>query len=70
MDYVSLIVLIAVIAVAFIFKVNTGLAAILASLALVCGVGLGEKFLISAFDSKMLFDALWRDVSVLHRPGK
>ena len=53
MDYVSLIVLIAVIAVAFIFKVNTGLAAILASLALVCGVGLGEKFLISAFDSKM-----------------
>ena len=53
MDYISLIVLIAVIAVAFIFKVNTGLAAIFASLVMVYGVGLGEKFIISAFDSKM-----------------
>lgn len=53
MDYISLIVLIAVIAAAFIFKVNTGLAAIVASLVLVYGVGMKEKFLISAFDSKM-----------------
>ena len=53
MDYISLIVLIAVIAVAFIFKVNTGLAAIFASMALVYGVGMSEKFIISSFDSKM-----------------
>lgn len=53
MDYISLIVLVAVIAAAFIFKVNTGLAAIIASLALVYGAGMKEKFIISAFDSKM-----------------
>ena len=53
MDAVSLIVLIAVIAAAFIFKVNTGLAAIMASLALVYATGMPEKFIISAFDSKM-----------------
>lgn len=53
MDAISLIVLIAVIAIAFIFKVNTGLAAILASMALVYGAGIKEKFIISAFDSKM-----------------
>ena len=53
MDSISLIVLIAVIAVAFIFKVNTGLAAIFASMALVYGVGMPEKFIISSFDSKM-----------------
>ncbi len=53
MDLVSLIVLIAVIAAAFIFKVNTGLAAIVASLVLVYAVGMPEKFILSAFDSKM-----------------
>ena len=53
MDAVSLIVLIAVIAVAFIFKVNTGLAAIMASLVLVYATGMKEKFITSAFDSKM-----------------
>lgn len=53
MDYISLIVLIAVIVAAFVFKVNTGLAAILASLVLVYATGMQEKFIISAFDSKM-----------------
>lgn len=53
MNFVSLIILIAVIAVAFIFKVNTGLAAIMASLVLVYATGMPEKFIISAFDSKM-----------------
>ena len=53
MDAVSLIVLIAVIAAAFIFKVNTGLAAIMASLVLVYAAGIPEKFIISSFDSKM-----------------
>ena len=53
MDAVSLIVLVAVIAAAFIFKVNTGLAAIMASLVLVYATGMKEKFIISAFDSKM-----------------
>lgn len=53
MDYISLIVLVAVIAAAFIFKVNTGLAAILASLVLVYGAGMKEKVITSAFDSKM-----------------
>ena len=53
MDYISLIVLVAVIAAAFIFKVNTGLAAIMASLVLVYATGMKEKFIISAFDSKM-----------------
>ncbi len=53
MDYISLIVLVAVIAAAFIFKVNTGLAAILASLVLVHAAAMPEKFIISAFDSKM-----------------
>lgn len=53
MDAVSLIVLIAVIAVAFIFKVNTGLAAIMASLVLVYATGMPEKFIMNAFDSKM-----------------
>lgn len=53
MDYISLIVLVAVIAAAFIFKVNTGLAAIMASLILVYATGMKEKFIINAFDSKM-----------------
>ncbi len=53
MDAISLIVLIAVIAIAFIFKVNTGLTAILASLVLVYSVGMPEKFITAAFDSKM-----------------
>ena len=53
MNIVSLIVLIAVIAAAFIFKVNTGLAAIMASLVLVFAAGMPEKFILSAFDSKM-----------------
>ena len=53
MDYISLIVLVAVIAAAFIFKVNTGLAAIMASLVLVYATGMPEKFIINSFDSKM-----------------
>lgn len=53
MDAISLIVLIAVIVAAFVFKVNTGLAAIMASLVLVYGAGIPEKFITSAFDSKM-----------------
>ena len=53
MDYISLIVLIAVIAAAFVFKVNTGLAAIMASLVLVYATGTPEKFITSSFDSKM-----------------
>lgn len=53
MNIISLIVLIAVIAAAFIFKVNTGLAAIMASLVLVYATGMPEKFILSAFDSKM-----------------
>ncbi len=53
MNLVSLLVLIAVIAAAFIFKVNTGLAAIVASLVLVYATGMPEKFILSAFDNKM-----------------
>ncbi len=53
MDALSLIVFIAVIAAAFIFKVNTGFAAITASLVLVWAADLPEKFILSSFDSKM-----------------
>ena len=68
MDYISLIVFVAVIVAAFLFKANTGLVAILAAMALTFAAphALGmegesfkdiakfaEKFLSGKFDSKM-----------------
>ena len=54
MDLISLLVLVGVIVVAFVFKVNTGLAAIFASLVLTFfSDAINEKFLIASFDSKM-----------------
>lgn len=53
MDLVSLIVFCAVIAAAFIFKVNTGYMAIFASLVLAHIAGVSEKWLISSFGSSL-----------------
>ena len=53
MDLVSLLVLVVAIVLAFIFKVNTGLVAISASLILGRIAGLSDKWLLSAFDSNL-----------------
>lgn len=53
MDLISLLVLLAVIAAAFIFKVNTGLAAIFASLILGRCAGLTDKWLLNSFNSNL-----------------
>lgn len=53
MDILSLVVLVAAIVIAFIFKVNTGLVAI--TLCLIVGrvAGLSDKWLLNAFDSSL-----------------
>lgn len=53
MDLIALIVLVAAIVLAFIFKVNTGLVAIVASLILGRAAGLGDKWILGAFDSSL-----------------
>lgn len=53
MALISLLVLCAAIALAFIFKVNTGLVAIVASLILGRCAGLTDKWLLGAFDSSL-----------------
>lgn len=55
MDWISLLVLLAVVAIAFIFKANTGLLAIMASLILARVAGISDKELLGMFDSKMFF---------------
>ncbi len=52
-DWISLLVLLAVIVIAFVFKANTGLVAIMASLILARITGISEKALLGMFDSKM-----------------
>jgi len=61
-DLASLLVLVAAIVLAFIFKVNTGLMAIAASLILGRIAGLSDKWLLGAFDSNlflMLFGVMY-----------
>ena len=53
MELASLIVFVAVIVLAFVCKVNTGLLAILASLVLARIAGITDKALLGMFDSKM-----------------
>lgn len=53
MDLIALLVLIAAIVLAFIFKVNTGLVAIVASLILGRCAGITDKWLLNAFDSSL-----------------
>lgn len=53
MDLISLLVLCAAIVLAFVFKVNTGLLAIMASLILGRCAGLADKWLLNAFDSSL-----------------
>ena len=62
MDLISLLVLCAAIVLAFVFKVNTGLVAITASLILGRIAGLTDKWLLGAFDSNlflMLFGVMY-----------
>ena len=53
MELISLLVFVAVIAVAFLLKTNTGLVAIVASLILARITGISDKELLGMFDSKM-----------------
>lgn len=53
MDLIALLVLVAVIALAFILKVNTGLMAIAAALILGRCAGVADKWLLNAFDSSI-----------------
>ncbi len=53
MDLIALLVLVAAIVLAFVFKVNTGLVAITASLILGRCAGLTDKWLLNAFDSSL-----------------
>jgi len=53
MDVISLLVLFAVIAVAFIFKVNTGITAIAAALILARCTGISDKWLLNSFNSNL-----------------
>ncbi len=53
MDLISLLIFVAVIVLAFVCKVNTGLLAIAASLILARCAGITDKALLSMFDSKM-----------------
>ena len=62
MDLLSLIVLVAAIAIAFICKVNTGLVAIALSLIVARIAGLSDKWLLNSFDSSlflMLFGVMY-----------
>ena len=51
MDAVALLVFCATIVLAFVFKVNTGLIAIVAALVLSRFVNIGDKWLLNSFDS-------------------
>ena len=53
MEIVSLIVLVAAIAAAFIFKANTGLVAMMAALILARCAGMTDKWLVNQFDSNL-----------------
>lgn len=53
MELISLIVLVAAIALAFLFKVNTGLVAVTAALILGRCAGLTDKWILNAFDSSL-----------------
>ena len=53
MDFISLIVLVAAIAAAFIFKANTGLVAMTAALILARFAGITDKWLVKQFDSNL-----------------
>ena len=53
MELISLIVFVAVIALAFLLKTNTGLVAIAASLILARVAGISDKELLGMFDSTM-----------------
>ena len=53
MDLIALLVFVAVIVLAFVCKVNTGLLAIAASLVLARVAGIPDKTLLGMFDSKM-----------------
>lgn len=53
MDVLSLILFCATLAVSLVFKLNCGLVAIVVSLVLSWVAGIPEKFILSAFDSKM-----------------
>lgn len=53
MNLVSLLVLVAAIAVAFIFKSNTGLVAMMAALILARCAGITDKWLVNQFDSSL-----------------
>jgi len=53
MDLIALLVLVAAIVLAFIFKVNTGLVAVTAALILGRCAGLTDKWLLGAFDSSL-----------------
>ena len=53
MDLISLLVLCATLVIAFVFKLNSGLVAIAASLILALATGTPEKFLISSFNNSL-----------------
>ena len=53
MDVVALLVFCATIILAFVFKVNTGLIAIVAALVLSRFVDIGDKWLLNSFDSSL-----------------
>ena len=53
MDAIALLVFVAAIALAFIFKVNTGLVAIVLALILSRFVNIGDKWLLQSFDSSL-----------------
>ena len=53
MDLISLLVFVAVIALAFVFKVNSGIFAIAASLILARVAGISDSALMKMFDNKM-----------------
>lgn len=53
MDLIALLVLVAAIVLAFVFKVNTGLVAVTAALILGRCAGLTDKWLLNAFDSSL-----------------
>lgn len=58
MDLISLLVLVATIAIAFAFKLNTGIVALAASLILSLATGTPEKLLTASFDGKLFLTLL------------
>lgn len=58
MDLISLLVLVATIAIAFAFKLNTGIVALAASLILSLATGTPEKLLTGSFDGKLFLTLL------------